>query len=98
MPAKPIDLAAKHFEKKGDAAEYLRSMLNRYDLGDKVGSEDAKVLRAALALHPDAEEKIGCGISHFSVRSAVYGKRCFWVNRLDGTTDDFSYKSCIYGS
>ncbi|PNQ73559.1 DUF3223 domain-containing protein [Erythrobacter sp. SAORIC-644] len=97
MPAQPIDLATMHFAKKGDAAEYLREMLNRYDRGDKVSAADAKVLQAALERHPEADEKIGCGISHFSVRTSIYGKRCFWVNRTDGTTDDFSYKSCIYG-
>jgi hypothetical protein len=72
-------------------------MLHRYDVGDKVSAYDAIVLTAALALHPDAEAKIGCGISHFSVRSADFGTKCFWVNRVDGTTEKFSFRSCIYG-
>lgn len=97
MPAKPIALGPLHFAKKGDAVEYLKVMLNKYDVGDKVAASDAEVIMAALSRHPDAKAKIGCGVSHFSVRSADYGSRCFWVNRLDGSTEKFSYRSCLSG-
>lgn len=97
MPAKPISFGSLHFAKKGDAAAYLKDMLNRYEVGDKVGADDTRVLMAALALHPEAAVKVGCGIKHFSVRSADFGTKCFWVNRTDGSTEKFSYASCIYG-
>jgi hypothetical protein len=94
--AKPVKLGSLAFNKKGDAFTYLKAMLHKYDVGDKVNANDAEVLRAALALHPDADTKVGCGITHFSVRSADFGSKCFWVNRIDGSTEKFSYKSCIY--
>jgi hypothetical protein len=97
MPAKPITIGSLHFAKRGEAYKYLQSMLNRYDLGDRVSAADDAVLRAALALHPSADEKIGCGVANFSVRSADFGSRCFWINRIDGTTEKFSYKTCIRG-
>ena len=97
MPAKPITIGPLHFAKRGEAIAFLREMLKRYDLGDKVSATDEKVLRAALSLHPKADEKIGCGVAHFSVRSADFGSRCFWVNRPDGTTEKFSYATCIRG-
>jgi hypothetical protein len=97
MVSKPVTLGSLHFEKKCDAAAYLRAMLKKYDVGDKVSADDAEVLRGALALHPDADAKVGCGITHFSVRSADFGTKCFWVNRPDGSIEKFSYKSCIYG-
>jgi hypothetical protein len=97
MPASPITIGALRFAKKGDAAKFLRAMLHRYEVGDRVNAADEQVLRAALALHPEAEAKIGCGIAHFSVRSADFGTKCFWLNRTDGTTDKFSYKTCVYG-
>jgi Protein of unknown function (DUF3223) len=97
MPAKPISLGTLYFARKGDAAAHLKAMLHRYDVGDKVSADDAQVLMAAVAHHPDAAAKMGCGISHFSVRSADYGTKCFWLNRTDGTTEKFSYISCIYG-
>lgn len=97
MPAKPITIGSLHFAKKGDASAFLQAMLHRYDVGDKVGAADEQVLRNALALHPEADAKVGCGITHFSVRSADFGTKCFWINRPDGTTEKFSYKACITG-
>lgn len=98
MPAKPISLAHIHFAKRGDAIIYLTDMLHRYDLGDRVSAEDSVILRAALENHQNATDKIGCGVSHFSVRSADFGTRCFWVNRTDGTTEKFSISASIRGS
>lgn len=97
MPAKPISFGSLHFTRKSDAEDYLGAMLHRYNVGDKVSADDAVVLRTALALHPDAEAKIGSGILHFSVRSADFGTKCFWLSRTDGTTEKFSFRSCIYG-
>ncbi|MBB5350667.1 hypothetical protein HNR46_000895 [Haloferula luteola] len=97
MPAKPISFGNFHFDKKGDAFAFLQGILHKYNVGDRVSSDDAEVLLAALAHHPEAEEKIGCGITYFSVRSADFGTKCFWVNRTDKTTEKFSFKSCIYG-
>jgi hypothetical protein len=96
MPAKSIRFGSLHFESKGDAEKYLMDMLHRYDVGDKVSADDAIVLKAALAFHPDHDVKVGCGISDFSVRSAQFGTKCFWINRADGTTEKFSFRSCIY--
>lgn len=89
----PVTLGPHHFEKKGDAIAFLNAMLNRYDVGDRVNAVDAVVLEDALARHPDAAEKIGKGVKDFSVRSADFGTKCFWVNRVDGTTTKFSHKS-----
>ncbi|MCC8432439.1 DCL family protein [Reyranella aquatilis] len=92
----PVDLGPLSFSKKGDAAKHLREMLGRYDVGDGVSSDDAVVLEAALRRHPEASAKIGVGIKNFSVRGADFGTKCFWVNRTDGSTEDFSINACIY--
>jgi hypothetical protein len=97
MASKPISIGQLHFKKKGDADAFLKALLHKYDVGDRVSAADAEILLSALALHPDGVSKIGCGVSHFSVRTADFGTKCFWVNRTDGTTDKFSYKACIYG-
>ncbi len=98
MPAKPISLGPMHFDKRGDAVSYLKDMLYRYDVGDRVSASDAVILQAALEHHPKAAEKIGCGITHFSVRTADFGTKCFWVNRPDGTTEKFSITGSIHVS
>lgn len=98
MPAKPFNLGELNFAKKGDAVAFLNSILHKYDVGDKVSPEDAKVLSSALSRHPDGDAKIGCGIDSFSVRSADFGTKCFWVNRIDGTTEKFAHRACVYGN
>lgn len=98
MPAKPITLGPLLFQKRGDAVAYLRAMLNRYDVGDRVKNNDAIILQAALEHHPDSASKIGCGVADFSVRSADYGTKCFWVNRTDGTTEKFSITGSIHSN
>lgn len=98
MPAKPITLGPLQFSKRGDAVAYLKAMLRRYDVGDRVNADDAAVLKAALEHHPNSAEKIGCGIKDFSVRTADFGTKCFWVNRPDGTTEKFSITGAIHGS
>lgn len=95
MAAKPINIGDMQFARKGDAEEYLKSMLYKYELGDRVSADDAKILTILLERHSEAEEKIGGGVSHFSVRSADFGTRCFWLNRTDGTTEKFSARSCL---
>jgi hypothetical protein len=97
MPAMPISLAHMQFQKKGDAAAYLKDMLRRYDVGDRVNADDSVILRAALERHPDNKAKIGCGINHFSVRTADFGSKCFWVTRIDGTAEKFSLTACVKG-
>jgi hypothetical protein len=93
--AQPVTLGNLHFKRKGDAIAYLNAILKTYDVGDRVGEQDATVLRIALAMHPDAQERIGAGIKDFSVRSADFGTKCFWVNRVDGTTAKFSHRKCF---
>jgi hypothetical protein len=97
MPAKPITIGSLYFAKRGDATAFFKAMLNRYDVGDKVSADDMDVLHAALALHPKADEKIGCGVTNFSVRSADFGTKCFWINRPDGSTEKFSCTTCVRG-
>lgn len=94
MPAKPVTIGGIKFARKGDALAHMKAMLHGYDLGDRVKASDAEFLLAALQLHPDAAAKIGSGVTHFSVRSADFGTRCFWVNRTDGSTEKFSYQNC----
>lgn len=94
MPAKPVKIGSLSFSKKADAHEFFRAMLYKYDLGDQVSLEDQEILSCLISTHPEASEKIGVGIKSFSVRTADFGTRCFWVNRMDGTTEKFSFKAC----
>lgn len=93
--AQPISLGGIQFAMKADALAYFKAMLNRYRPGDQVAEQDQPMLEAALANHSDAIIKIGVGVASFEVREADYGTQCFWVRRLDGSLERFSYKSCV---
>lgn len=93
--AKPLEIAGIPFDRKGDAHEYLKNILNSYGPEETVSKQDAAFLQQTLDRHPEAKEKIGCGVDSFFVRRADYGTVCFWIKRTDGSVVRFSYKSCI---
>ena len=95
MPKKPVDIGTLHVEKKGDALDFLKTMLNSYSVGETVSDEHLQILLAALDNHPESETKVGCGVFYISVGRGDYDTQCFWINRTDGTTERFSYKSCV---
>lgn len=76
----------------------------RYEIGDIITAVDDHADLSALLVRYDAviengaEGKIGLGISHFSKQWAGgdgYATPCFYVHRVDGTIDDFSYRRAI---
>jgi uncharacterized protein with von Willebrand factor type A (vWA) domain len=93
--AQLVEIAGHQFSRKTDALAFLKGMLNRYKPGETVGVQDSEFLLEALKRHPDAVAKIRSGIQGFEVRSADYGTQCFWILRVDGSDERFSYKSCI---
>lgn len=92
--AKPVEIGGIKFNKKGDALNFMKDMLNKYAPEEKVDENDSKFLSSAILKHPEFEKKIGVGIKLFFVRRADYGTKCFWLERVDGTVVNFSYKYC----
>jgi len=70
------------------------SRMSAVALYEKI-ARDNLTKQDCLSHHPEYEEKVGCGVDTFSVRSADFGTKCFWVNRIDGTTEKFSHKACV---
>jgi hypothetical protein len=97
MPAKPLEIGTLHFAKKGDATEHYQNILYRHDIGAVIPEPDATHVYWLLERHPEAATKIGVGVKEFSIRSAMFNKRCFEIRRTDGTTTDFSFPSCVKG-
>ena len=92
-----VSIGALEFPSRGSAYTFLKDILARYDVGDKVNAVDSATLRDALVLHPEYLTKVDCGIQSFSVRTADFGTKCFWVNRVDGSTEKFALRACVYG-
>lgn len=95
--ARSITIATRQFAKAGDARAFFSEMLQRYAIGERVSDDDAADLNALLARHDERDEKVGVGVSHFSVNAApdYPGQRCFWIIRTNDTHVDWSYQHCL---
>lgn len=98
--ARRITLATRSFDKVGDATAFFTAMLKRYEIGERVSTEDAADLSALLDRHDELQEKVGTGIAGFEVNTPPkdvpqFSKRCFWVIRSDGSKIDFSIGHCL---
>jgi hypothetical protein len=96
MAKTPVEIGALTFTRKGDATQHFRDILYAYDFGSRIPEPHHSQMRWLLERHPDSE-KIGIGIDHFSVRSAIHRTRCFEVVRVNGTRTDFSLGTCVDG-
>lgn len=89
-----IIIGGEAFNTQAEARERFRAILYKYRLGETIDAADAKFMISALQRHPEAATKIGPGVQSFEVRTADFGTRCFWVNRVDGTSEKFSFNAC----
>eukprot|EP00434_Breviolum_minutum_P020826 symbB.v1.2.018372.t1/scaffold1462.1/size117239/5 len=76
-----------------------RDVLHSAQLGQELHGDDLELVKALLAYHPAAKEKIGVGLQGIKVDRAPanHGRqsRCFWVVRTDGSEEDFSARKCL---
>lgn len=61
----------------------------------KLTESEQKLVEQALTFHPNAKQKIGCGIQRIVVRRMIaadggHDVCCFVAQRVDGTEEDFS--------
>ena len=98
MPKKPpIIMLGVKYRTHEDLKEKCRSVLYSDSDGDVVGGEDHKFLMALVDRHPDSDRKIGSGVWRFRRGRANHSTHCFYIDRMDGTTDDFSFVKCVAG-
>lgn len=83
------------FKTQKEATKFFKDMLNRYRDNETVNNEDYEILLNLIERHPEAEQKIGCGIKRFYRAQTDMPTSCFWLEREDGTCTDFSYGSCV---
>jgi hypothetical protein len=95
---KPITIGQKSFKTQAEGKNFIKELLNSQPLKIPIPEPHHSFLCSLLALHPQASEKIGAGIKHFTVEPALHGTRCFYLTRIDGTRDDFSTGKCVKGS
>lgn len=95
MPAISYIVAGQLFETQKDLAAHVGAILRTYRPPARLEGEDADLMADLLLRHPSAERKIGCGVRAIWIRrNGPFGSG-FYVERLDGTFEDFSYKQCL---
>lgn len=96
---KSIQIGNMLFPTKKAAKEFVRNIVSRYEEKESLVTEDFSFVYDLLTIHPESEQKIGCGISKIFVDLDAQYKRnkCFYLERKDGSTTDFSWVSCIDG-
>jgi len=88
-----ITLGTEEFQTQKSAKEEIQRRLHEAELEKPL--PDFDFWMSLLEQHPNAEQKIGCGIVSFKVTLNQYRQRCLYANRWDGTVVDFSYLKCL---
>ncbi|GFP97753.1 DNA-directed RNA polymerase iv subunit 1 [Phtheirospermum japonicum] len=77
-------------------SQRLRRMLKAYPMNSKLKEQDKSTAMTALQFHPRWEAKVGKGVLDIKVGCHPDHKQtCFFLVRIDGTEEDFSYIKCI---
>lgn len=92
---KAIEIGDKEFESKKEALNYYKTILNSYDFGETLKTNDFYDILDLLETHPSVKEKIGVGIDKVRVAKLKYDTRVFELLRIDGSTEYFSYTKRI---
>jgi hypothetical protein len=95
---KPLNIGEMAFDSKKAANIFIQELLNSQPLKVAIPEPHHSFLCALVSRHPEAAEKIGQGIKHFTVEFAAHGTICFYLTRVDGTKTDFSSGKCVKGS
>lgn len=95
--AKSLSIGGHCFPSQKDAIFFLQQLLNIEPFAT-VREPFHSFLCDLVSRHPRAAEKIGKGIDHFTIGVGLYGTRCFYLNRVDGSRTDFSFMKCVRGA
>lgn len=90
-------IAGQTFKTKTALQQHIKQILHKYNDQEYLWPQDFSFMLDVLALHPDADIKIGIGIKAIYVKTnPVYkNTRGFWIVRKDDTQTDFSYLECL---
>lgn len=97
MPRKPLHLDHLYFNSKRAAKSYFRNILWKYHPNNILEAKDFHDVMTLLTHHPNAKEKIGCGVKKIIVGDSKYTDRCFHIVRNDDSIENFSFHKCIDG-
>lgn len=86
----------KPFKSQAEIKTHFQKILKESELDVSLSGEELDDCLHLFSRHPEFDEKRGCGIKHVQVTiNPVYGDRCFWLIRSDGSAIDISYLTCV---
>ena len=83
------------FQKKGDLTNYIRSLVEKYPVGDFLTVEDRAFCLSLFESHPSYPEKIAPGVDRIQVLVQEKGTVGFQIHKIDGTDDNISWTECV---
>lgn len=89
-------IGQRRYRTKTAAGDAVRAVLHGNPVASELSGEDFDLVRDLLDMHHEAADKIGVGVSGIRIAPPLIGKYPgFEVIRTDGSTIDFSYKTCL---
>lgn len=95
MPKHKVVIGAKSFSSKKAAKEHFRSILSSSEIGSTIVDDAKEDLMHLIMRHPESTQKIGKGVKRFFAGRGDYGTTCFYLERVDGSTTDFSFNAAV---
>ncbi|CAN6290418.1 unnamed protein product [Urochloa humidicola] len=94
---KLVKLGPKEFATGVEMFDYFFALLHSWAPQLDFNKYEQMVLEDLLKKgHAEPTKKIGAGIEAFEIRNhPVWQSRCFFVRRVDGSADDFSFRKCV---
>ena len=96
MAARQIfEINGQIFNSKQALIKYISSVLNKYQRGQTISSEDFLFISELAKRHPDYDEIVENGIHSIIVNKAeLHTTNCFWVVGANGSLNKFSTGFC----
>ncbi|KAJ0988551.1 hypothetical protein J5N97_006907 [Dioscorea zingiberensis] len=93
----PKTLGPKVFGSSVEMFDYFMNLLHSWSTNLNINEYEHLVLLDLIKKgHPEPDKKIGVGIEAFQIRfHPAWKSRCFFLVRVDGTSDDFSFRKCV---
>jgi len=90
-----VNVNGQVFPKKGDLTAYIRSLVEKYAIGDFLTVEDCAFCLSLFESHPSYPEKISPGVDRIQVLVQEKGTVGFQIHKSDGTNDNISWTECV---
>ena len=90
-----VNVNGQVFQKKGDLTTYIRSLVEKYPIGDFLTVEDRAFCLSLFESHPAYPDKIAPGVDRIQVLAQEKGTVVFQIHKSDGTNDNISWTECV---